>query len=118
MDQVDKTRIREMKLANGEIVKLTEEEFGRVVDVFRLLLDADRSLLLEATNGSKLNLIPLRQGEVRKKSWQEGIRRRTGQGMRSKAGLGLLLQAGEGESGVLRYQQKTGKNSELRWPLT
>jgi hypothetical protein len=34
MEQSDRVKAREMKLANGEVVKLTEEEFQRVVELF------------------------------------------------------------------------------------
>jgi len=73
MEQNNHTAQREMKLTNGDAVIITEEEFQRVVEVFKMLRDTDRRIILEAVNGSKVNLVPLFPDNVRqhigKKIW-------------------------------------------------
>ena len=56
MNEPNRTAVREMKLKNGEIVKLTEEEFQNVVSVFKILADTDQRIMMEAVNGSQIKL--------------------------------------------------------------
>lgn len=65
MERMSKTNLREYKKENGEVIKLTEEEFARVVDVFKILLEQDQKLIKEALNGSKLELKPIPLSKIK-----------------------------------------------------
>lgn len=48
---------REIKLENGETVKITEEELQKVVDLFKLLRKWDNELKRKPNKYSKTNFI-------------------------------------------------------------
>lgn len=56
MNEPNRTHDREMKIEIGDIIKMTEQEFQNVVDLFKMLADADRKIMMEAVNGSKTRL--------------------------------------------------------------
>lgn len=60
MAEDSKSKTRQFKKDNGEIVRITEEEFQNVVDFFKILSNWDKDLFLETFNGSKLRLKVLR----------------------------------------------------------
>ncbi|HEX7676210.1 MAG TPA: hypothetical protein VF412_18680 [Bdellovibrio sp.] len=60
-----RTDEREFKIENGDVIKLTEEELQRVVDVFKLLSSMDNKIMMEAVNGSKVDLARLGPEKVK-----------------------------------------------------
>ncbi len=65
MSKVNKEKARQFKKDNGEIAKLTEDEFQQVVEVFKILSNWDKDLFLEAYNGAKLKLRILRPEDTK-----------------------------------------------------
>lgn len=51
-----KAKLRQFKMDNGEVVKITEEEFQNVVDFFKILSNWDKELFFEAFSGSNVKL--------------------------------------------------------------
>lgn len=56
MSEDSKSKKRQFKMDNGEVVKITEEEFQNVVDFFKILSNWDKELFFEAFSGLKVKL--------------------------------------------------------------
>lgn len=65
MREANRTTEREMKLENGEVIKVTEEEFQNVANVFKILAETDQRIMMEAVNGSKVKLARIGQEKVK-----------------------------------------------------
>ena len=65
LTETNRTTEREMKLENGDIIKITEQEFQNVVDVFKMLTKTDHKIMMEAVNGSKIKLAKVESEKVK-----------------------------------------------------